>query len=332
MRLRMFFQQSANIVKAHESLAELIGQIDELIYENGEHPIRPDFVSDSLCVEDDLLERVLNLYVAAGVLRRDKCKYCGECETLIDDEDDPSECDECETPFSRKKPDEFVVFVPVDPVIRTEDFDADQDELPEPCRIQFVGGDRSGGTQSVLQLPKEHKAIVSGLKQSNFPRQFTLIESVYAATIEELGDLYVNQPRLIHFAGHGDERSLSFVKDQELLASSVPVTAEKLGRILSHYPQPIAAIVFNTCNSAGIARALVENGVVEIAIGWEGKVGDSAAITFSELFYKHLGNGLAVGRAFGIASECSVSDAASFQGKLFCRDGINPKSYFLHTK
>jgi len=328
----MYFQQSANIAEAHESLSELVEQLDELIYETGETPIRPEVVADSFDADVDVLVRVLKQYETAGVLRHETRRYCGKCEALIDEDDSPIECDDCETPFAHVKPDKCPVFIAVDPVIRTEDFDADEDELPEPCRIQFVGGDRSGGTHNVLQLPKEHKAIVAGLKQSKYPKQFTLIESVYAATIAELGDLYVNQPRLIHFAGHGDERSLSFVKDQELLASAVPVTAEKLGTILSHFPNPVAVVVFNTCNSADIARALVESGVVDIAIGWAGKVADSAAIIFSELFYKHLGNGLAIGSAFGIASECSVPSGASFEGMLYSRESVDPKTYLLHTK
>jgi len=325
----MYFRQSVNIAKAHESLSDLVDQLDELIYETGDTPIRPDLVADSFDMDEDTLVRVLKQYVSAGVLREVTRRYCGKCETLID-EGDTDECDDCETPFSRMKPDQLSVFAPVDPIIRTEDFDVVEDELPEPSRIQFVGGDRDGSALNSLKLPKEHKAILNGLKQSSYSKQFGMVESVYAATIEELGDLYVNEPRLIHFAGHGDDRSLSFIKDQELLASAVPVTAEKLGRILSHFPKPIAVVVFNTCNSADVARAIVAAGVVDIAIGWNGKVTDSAAISFSELFYKHLGNGLALGSAFGLASECAVPSGADFEGNLFSRDTINPKAYFLH--
>lgn len=325
----MYFRKSADFAKAHPSLTNELKQVDSLIYTIGDHPIRPDQVSDNLGINEILLRRILGLYVTTGNLRCEPRQYCSGCDLLIDERDDPQECDNCEAKFSQVNPELFEVFVPVDPVIRTElDQDEDADDVASVC-IQFVGGDRGGGQMNQLQVPKEFDSIKSAIKTADYSDRLVLAHPVHAAKMVDLGTLYKTNPRLIHFAGHGDERSLSFIQDQELLASTVNVTAERLGKILQAYPAPVSVVVFNTCDSAAIAVALTAASVVDIAIGWKGKVPDSVAITFAQQFYHHIGNGLSVGCAFVLASECAAPEDAAYQGALFSSNGVDSKTYCL---
>jgi hypothetical protein len=325
----MYFRKSADIASAHRSLAEDVEQIDEVIYTIGDHPIRPDHLSDSLGIEQDLLVRILGLYVTAGTLRRETRRYCGSCEQLVDEHDSPKECDNCETKFSRVKPEEVEVFTPVDPVIRVDIGVDDDAGATTPVHIQFVGGDRGGGQKNQLQVPKEHGLIKGAIKATEHSDRLELTDPVFAAKMNDLGALYVAKPRVIHFAGNGDDRSLSFIRDQELVAATVKVTAGRLAKILQAYPTPVSVIVFNTCDSAAMAESLAVTGVVDIAIGWEGKVPDAVAIAFAQQFYTHIGNGLSVGPAFVIASECATPENATYQAKIFSRSGIDPKQFCL---
>jgi hypothetical protein len=325
----VYFRKSEAIAKAHQTLANEVELVDALIYTIGDHPIRPDQTSDNMGVEENLLRRILALYASAGILRCESRRYCGKCDSLIDEDNDPLECDNCEAHFSRIKPDVVEVFVPVDPIIRVElDQDTETGEVIPVC-IQFVGGDRGGGQKNQLQVPKEYGSIKSGIQASDHADRLALVDPVFAAKLEDLGTLYARKPRLIHFAGHGDDRSLSFIRDQELLADTITVTAERIGKILQAYPVRVLVVVFNTCDSAVIAKAVVATGAVDLAIGWEGKVPDSVAIAFAQQFYTHVGNGLSMDSAFVLAAECSAPEDAACRPALFCGDGVDPKVYYL---
>jgi hypothetical protein len=322
----VFFRKSVAIAKAHQTLAGVVEKVDELIYSIEDHPIRPDQVSDNIGIDEALLRRILGLY-ADDVLRRESRRYCGECDLLIDETDNPKECDNCEAKFTQISPKRVEVFAPVNPIIRVE-LDEDEDNI-SPLAIQFVGGDRAGGQKNQLQVPKEFTRIKSGIKGTQHSDLLDLLSPVIAATMEELGTLYTNKPRLIHFSGHGDNRSLSFVQDQELLAATVALTASRLASILQAYPTRVSVVVFNTCDSASLADHLVTAGCVDIAIGWEGRVTDAVAIAFAEQFYAHLGNGLTTGAAFVLASECSTPEGAAFRGVIRTRDGVDANAHYL---
>ena len=90
-------------------------------------------------------------------------------------------------------------------------------------------------------------------------------------------------------------------------------------------------VVFNTCDSASMAAGLAATDTVDIAIGWEGRVPDSVAIAFARQFYTHIGNGLSVGPAFVLASECAAPEDAAYRGAIFSRKGVDPKTYCLLT-
>ena len=108
-------------------------------------------------------------------------------------------------------------------------------------------------------------------------------------------------PAIIHFAGHGNERSLSIVEDQGVLAKEIPLDGKQLLEMLKTM-KPLARLcVLNTCGSKVLAEMLVKEGAVECAIGWSGRVTDSVAIAFSRALYGALGDGRNIAEAVSIA-------------------------------
>ena len=248
----MYFPKSAAIAEVHSTLAPQIELVDDLIYTIGDFPIRVDQMADSVGIQPPQFERILRLYVGAGILQSERRLYCRRCESLVDE--GLRECDNCEADFSVHAPDSIDAYVADDPVVRVEP----DPERPEPnsvlIRIQFVAGDRGGTQKNQLQLPKELRAIREAIAAAEHRECVASDAAILAASVQDLGALYTTHPTVLHFGGHGDDRSLAFVRDQELLADVVTVTADRLVKILREFPDRVSLCVFNTCDSAQLRR------------------------------------------------------------------------------
>jgi hypothetical protein len=172
--------------------------------------------------------------------------------------------------------------------------------------ILFVAGDRGGANQFQIPIPREFTAIDNALRSSEHRAAFQLANPILAATHQQLALAYRHQPAILHFAGHGDERSLSLLVDQDLLVSTAPVFAEKLAEVLLNFPRRVRLCVLNTCESAGIAEYLVSANAVDAAIGWTGKLADVSAREFCSTFYGALGDGLALKASTDLAAASSA--------------------------
>ena len=77
-----------------------------------------------------------------------------------------------------------------------------------------------------------------------------------------------------------------------------------------------------------VAQAVVDAGVVDFAIGWDGTLPDAVAITFAAELYRHIANGLSLGQAFGIAEACSTAAHDGVQAVVVCRAGLQPRDHY----
>lgn len=184
--------------------------------------------------------------------------------------------------------------------------------------VMFVAGDRVGSRLSSVQIPKESEGIQEALRACKFREAFTFPVPIQAANTQKVAAAHRHNPTVMHFAGHGDERSLSFVADDNILVDAIPVSGEQLGNILQAFPRRVRLCVLNTCASSVIAEHLVSSGAADFAIGWPDRVSDSTAIAFSNSFYAHLGEGLGIARAVELAS---ASGDGSTSPRLFVADG-----------
>lgn len=174
--------------------------------------------------------------------------------------------------------------------------------------ILFVAGDRGGTQANQIQIPREFDSIKDAIRGSEHRQAFNLASPILAATHQKLVAAYREKPVILHFAGHGDDRSLSFILDQGLLVSQTPIIAEQLTTILQNYSERVRLCVLNTCDSVSIAKHLVDAHVVDAAIGWPVKVTDGAAITFSRMLYQCLGDGLTLSNSVHLAAESYGSE------------------------
>ena len=168
-------------------------------------------------------------------------------------------------------------------------------------KILFIAGDRGGSQLNQLQMPKEYHAIQEALRASKYRDLISLGNPILAATRDRLAHAYRHRPKIVHFAGHGNERSLSIIEDHHLLANETALSAEEFREVLKTIEEDVMLCVLNACESEELARDLVDAGVVEYAIGWPSEVPDSTAITLSRSLYGALGDGRTMSDAFDIA-------------------------------
>lgn len=169
--------------------------------------------------------------------------------------------------------------------------------------VMFVAGDRGGSHRNQVQIPREFSCIQDAIRGSEHRDAFYIAPPILAASRQTFVEAYRQRPVILHFAGHGDSRSLAFIFDQDLLVTQTEVFAAQLAAILGAFPDPVRLCVLNTCDSASIARYLVQAHVVEAAVGWPGKLVDAAAIAFSQTFYGCLGNGMTLSKSVALAAQ-----------------------------
>jgi hypothetical protein len=174
-------------------------------------------------------------------------------------------------------------------------------------KVLFIAGDRGGAQRNQIQIPREFDAIQNAIRGCEHRDAMCLATPLLAATHSKLVEAYRHRPAILHFAGHGDDRSLSFISDQGLLVNQAPLIAEHLASILLNFPQRIRLCVLNTCDSAAVAKHLVDTHATEAALGWPGKLSDMEAIGFSGAFYGRLGDGLTLIQSVTLASKSLVS-------------------------
>jgi hypothetical protein len=187
--------------------------------------------------------------------------------------------------------------------------------------VLFVAGDRGGSQRHQIQTPREFNAIDEALRACEYRDTFYLARPILAATHQKFVEAYRHRPAILHFAGHGDNRSLTFISDEGSLVSQTPVTEEQLAAILGSFPDRVRLCVLNTCNSASVAKHLVDTHVADAAVGWPAQLADAAAIAFSRALYGRLGDGLSLSRSIALAAQSYGSEESP---ELYTDEGIDP--------
>jgi hypothetical protein len=193
-----------------------------------------------------------------------------------------------------------------------------------PVTVLFIAGDRGGGQNNQLQIPRERDEIIHAIQSSNHRDSFKLAQPILGVTLQKLVTAYAAQPSILHFAGHGDDRSLSFILDQGLVVSNTSVIDERLAAIIIQFPNRVRLCVLNTCSSASVAEYLVRNHAVDAAIGWPSGLNDEVAIAFSRNLYKCLGDGLSLARSVSLAGE---STGSTEKPQLHTKEGVDSNTF-----
>lgn len=181
--------------------------------------------------------------------------------------------------------------------------------------------------QQKLDLDKEareiREAIIKSIRRDsiNFQTRWaTRVSDIFQAINE-------TNPTIIHFSGHGTERSELVFQDNHDKPKCV--SNESIAEMVNASSDDIRMIVFNNCFSSIQAEMIVDK--VEATIGMNTSIGDEAAIIFSSQLYSAIGFGLSLEKAFGQAKARLMAEGTAEENtpQLYVKDGFESKDIIL---
>lgn len=194
--------------------------------------------------------------------------------------------------------------------------------VERPLKILFLASDAGVG----LNLTGEFKKIKAVISSSTFPDSISLF-SKFDVSVEDLfQSLNEYRPHVLHFSGNMDGGSV-LLSSKDGGVKTVKESA--LVGLLRVLKDNIRLVILNACNSLSCAEALSE--VIDCTIGIKAEISDSAAITFSESFYRGIGFGRSVKDAFDQARVALLFEGISEEAvpELRCREGVDPGKIVL---
>lgn len=189
-----------------------------------------------------------------------------------------------------------------------------------PVTILFIAaGPRS---QARLGLDEEIRQIQDELRGSEYQKEIDVRAAWAARPADLLRALNEFRPDVLHFSGHGTPSGrLVYVGSQ---GQPKPVSGEALAAALRSAGENVRLVVLNACYSSRLASAVIQ--VVPCVVGMNTEVGDEAAITFAAAFYRAVGFGASVRRAFDQAIAALLLEGIPEDGtpELMHRPDVDP--------
>lgn len=193
--------------------------------------------------------------------------------------------------------------------------------MRDRIKVLFLAADPFRDRAS-LQLGEEVRAIEHAIRRGSARDRVKLV-SYFAARTRDLQDaLMLHDPRIVHFAGHGDDRGVIYLGDAHGRPGAVG--KEALAELFGILSEWIKVVILNGCDTLPIVDALSE--VVDYAIGMNQPLSDASAIIFAEAFYGALGMGKTVKTSFDLAvTQLKIEGSAeSATPVLRIRPGVDP--------
>ncbi len=159
-------------------------------------------------------------------------------------------------------------------------------------KILFVSANPAGTLQ--LKLDKEAREIEAKIRAAEYRDSLELITKWAVRPDDLLQALNQHQPHIVHFSGHGNPTEEIVLLDE--LGKAKPVSTKALVHLFRTLKDNIRVVVLNACFSRPQAEAIA--GEIDCAIGMMREIGDDAAITFAASFYRAIGFGRSIKRAF----------------------------------
>jgi hypothetical protein len=211
-------------------------------------------------------------------------------------------------------------------------FQSEEDSPSERIRILFIGANpivekRPGLVETPLALDEEIRQIRTKLRGSEYRDLFDMQMTMATRPDDVLQSLNEIRPHIVHFSGHGT------TSDELVLLNAFgaphPVSKDALETLFKTMKDSIRVVVLNACFSRSQARAITKH--IDCAIGMNKDVGDAAAIIFSAAFYRGLGFGHSIKRAFdeGILALKMENNPDYSIPELICRKGVKPNDVRL---
>jgi hypothetical protein len=178
-----------------------------------------------------------------------------------------------------------------------------------------------------LHLDREIREIEAKIRASEYRDSLELISRWAVRPDDLLQALLELKPRIVHLSGHGARDEGFFLEDQDGL--SHPVDEESFVQLFGTLKDDIRVVLFNACSTEPLAEAIVQT--IDCAIGMNQPIDDDAAIIFAASFYRAIGFGQSVRKAFDVGKlalklENQLDEKAP---KLFVREGVDASKVIL---
>ncbi len=147
---------------------------------------------------------------------------------------------------------------------------------------------------SHLNINTEIRDIQAKIRTSEFRDAVELIPCLAVRPGDLIGDLARFKPHIVHFSGHGNQVNEIYLEDDS--GKARPVSEKALRELFRVMKDNIRLVVLNACFSGSQAKVIART--IETTIGMSTAVGDKAAICFDTAFYRAVGFGRSVQRAF----------------------------------
>jgi len=174
-----------------------------------------------------------------------------------------------------------------------------------------------------LRLDEEVRTIDERLRLAQYRDRFNLEQQWAVRTGDILDAMLRYKPDIVHFSGHGSTDGALVFEDAS--GAAKPVSAAALGALFKAL-EGVRCVVLNACWSNTHATQIAKD--VDCVIGMARSVSDDAAIGFAAGFYRSLGEGKSVGKAFDLGKVQIMLDGGSEQStpRLKARSGVDPAS------
>lgn len=162
----------------------------------------------------------------------------------------------------------------------------------EKIKILFLAADPN--RPKTLQLDEEIRSITQKIRASEYRDSLDLVSKWAVRPDDLLQYLNEHKPHIVHFSGHGNSGGEILLVDNNGI--SKPIGQQTLTTLFTTLKGNIRVVILNACDSQVQAQAITE--VIDCAIGMNAAISDPAAITFAAAFYRAIGFGCSVKKAF----------------------------------
>ena len=173
-----------------------------------------------------------------------------------------------------------------------------------------------------LAVDAEIRNIENAIRESEYRDSVELISALDVHKKDLLSSLNRHQPHIVQFSGHGEPSG-------EITFADGSIDSRVISLLFSTLKDNIRVVLFNSCYSRVQAESIVET--IDCAIGINGTLEDSAAITFVTSFYGAIGYGRSVRDAFEQGLIALLVEGVSEEDypELLTRDGVDPSKLNL---
>ncbi|WP_202867933.1 hypothetical protein [Kribbella pittospori] len=163
---------------------------------------------------------------------------------------------------------------------------------PEKLRVLMLGASPEGD----LRIGREQAKIRRAVERAVHSEQIDLDIRTAATTDDLLDGIARFRPHVVHFSGHGGDQIIGFEDDVDEHHVGVVATVDAFASACAATDTPPILVVLNACETTTAAERLVAR-FAPLAIGMDGEIDDTDAITYATGLYASIANGHSVNSA-----------------------------------